>query len=392
MQRKTYAAIKGEILTENVKEIINKYPDYKYYFGVVKNNAYHHGIKSVLDLIKGGINYLAVSSLEEALAVRKYTIDIPILCLEPISLEYVMDAINNNITLTIESLDYVNKIIEMDLYDKLKVHLAIDSGMKRLGFYKKEELNEAYKKLKDNDHIEVEGIFSHFATSGVMDPYFDKQVKNFLEITSDIPLKDIPIVHFGRSLTLVNHPKLSFCNGIRLGIIMYGFSQSRKDGKSIKSKIRKIKRKILQKKYKCSQTILENDLNLKTAMELYTEVISCRPVYKDDVVGYNTYKIKEDGYILTLPIGYADGVTKKFGFVYIDGNYLKIVSDCMDMLLIYSPKKVEVGKKVEIFGKHVPISSVCKILGINSYHLFNQISNRVVRVHIHDNEKEEITY
>ena len=303
-----------------------------------------------------------------------------------------MDAINNNITLTIESLDYVNKIIEMDLYDKLKVHLAIDSGMKRLGFYKKEELNEAYKKLKDNDHIEVEGIFSHFATSGVMDPYFDKQVKNFLEITSDIPLKDIPIVHFGRSLTLVNHPKLSFCNGIRLGIIMYGFSQSRKDGKSIKSKIRKIKRKILQKKYKCSQTILENDLNLKTAMELYTEVISCRPVYKDDVVGYNTYKIKEDGYILTLPIGYADGVTKKFGFVYIDGNYLKIVSDCMDMLLIYSPKKVEVGKKVEIFGKHVPVSSVCKILGINSYHLFNQISNRVVRVHIHDNEKEEITY
>ena len=152
MQRKTYAAIKGEILTENVKEIINKYPDYKYYFGVVKNNAYHHGIKSVLDLIKGGINYLAVSSLEEALAVRKYTIDIPILCLEPISLEYVMDAINNNITLTIESLEYVNKIIEMDLYDKLKVHLAIDSGMKRLGFYKKEDLNEAYKKLKEICH------------------------------------------------------------------------------------------------------------------------------------------------------------------------------------------------------------------------------------------------
>lgn len=392
MQRKTYARINGNILTENVKEIIKQYPDYQYYFGVVKNNAYHHGIKSALDLIKGGINYLAVSSLEEALAIRKYSIDTPILCLEPITIDFILDAINNNITITIESLDYVNKLLEIDLYDKLKVHLAIDSGMKRLGFYKKEELNKAYKLLKENKNILIEGIFSHFATSGVMDPYFDRQVNSFLEITSDIPLKEIPIVHFGRSLTLVNHPKLSFCNGIRLGIIMYGFSQSRKEGNSIKSKIRKLKRKWLQKKYKCSETTLENNLKLKTSMELYTEVMSVRPVHKNEVVGYNTYKVREDGYILTLPIGYADGVNRNFGNVYVDGNYLKIVSDCMDMLLVYSPKSIKIGTKVEIFGPNLPIHKVCQKLGINAYHLFNQISNRVVRIHEHDNEQDEITY
>lgn len=392
MQRKTYATINGDILTENVKEIIKKYPDYKYYFGVVKNNAYHHGTKSVLDLIKGGVNYLAVSSLEEAIKVRKYATEIPILCLEPIHLDYIMDAINNNVTLTVESLEYAQKLIKMDLYDTLKIHLAIDSGMHRLGFFDSEELKEAYDLLKENPHILIEGVFSHFATSGVMDPYFDKQVKTFLEITKSIPLKEIPIVHMGRSLTLVNHPKLSFCNGIRLGIILYGFSQSRKDGKSLQSKLRKLKRTWLQKKYKCSKTILENDLSLKTAMELYTETISIRPVHKGDVVGYNTFKIEEEGYILTLPIGYADGVNKSFKYVYINGEYLKIVGDCMDMLLVFSPKKISIGTKVEIFGTHIPISSVCKVLGINAYHLFNQISNRVVRVHIHENEEEEITY
>ena len=71
MYRKTYARIDGGILENNVKEIIKKYDKYKYYIGVVKNNAYHHGIKVINNLIQGGVNYLAVSSLEEALSVRK---------------------------------------------------------------------------------------------------------------------------------------------------------------------------------------------------------------------------------------------------------------------------------------------------------------------------------
>ena len=392
MQRKTYAVIDGNILTNNIQEIKKKYPDYTYYFGVVKNNAYHHGMKCVVDLIKGGINYLAVSSLEEALAARKYAGETPILCLEPISLELVMDAINANITLTVESLEYTKELLKLDLYDTLKIHLAVDSGMRRLGFYDAKKLEEAYQLLKESSKIEIEGIYSHFATSGVMDPYFDRQVNCFLKLTENISLDDIPIVHLGRSLTLVNHEKLSFCNGIRLGIVMYGFSQSRKDGKSLQGKMRVLKRKWLQRKYKCSKTILENDLQVSPAMSLYTEVISVRPVHKGDVVGYTTYKVDSDGYILTLPIGYADGVDRRFKYVYVNEGYAKIVSDCMDMLLVFTENKVQIGEKVEIFGKHIPISNVTRIIGTNAYHLFNQISNRVLRIHIKDEEKEEIYY
>ena len=117
MQRKTYALIDGDQICKNVKNIINNYPDYRYYFGVVKNNGYHHGIKTVIDMERGGINYFAVSSLEEALETRKYTKK-PILCLEVIPIEFIDDVINNDITITIDSLNYVKKLINSDIYDK----------------------------------------------------------------------------------------------------------------------------------------------------------------------------------------------------------------------------------------------------------------------------------
>lgn len=391
MQRKTYAIIDGEKLKKNVEEIRKTYNNYEYYIGVVKNNAYHHGIKCVLDLQKGGINYFAVSSLEEAIQVRKY-VETPVLCLEIIDLEYIDDVINNNITITIDSLDYLKKLEKKDLYSELKIHLKIDSGMHRLGFDNKEELNKAISKIEKNNHMILEGIYSHFATSGVMDPYFDSQIEKFLEITSDVDLKKIPIVHFGRSLTLVNHPKLEFCNGIRLGIVLYGFSQSMQDKKGIKGTIRKLKRKLKQKKYHCSETTLENNLKVNPAFSLYSTVMSKRKVEKNDVIGYNTYVVKKSGYILTIPIGYADGVTKEFGFVSIKKEKYKIISDCMDMILVFSEKDIPIGETVELIGENIPLKEVTRRTNKNAYHLLNDIQNRVVRVHKNKEEKEEIYY
>ena len=146
MQRKTYAVIDGNVIKENIKEIKKHYPDYKYYIGVVKNNAYHHGIKCVTSMIEGGINYFAVSSLEEAISLRNYT-DFPILILEPIAIDLVLDAINFNLTITIDSLDYAKKLVDVDLFAKLKVHLAVDSGMNRLGIKDAKELKETYSLL-----------------------------------------------------------------------------------------------------------------------------------------------------------------------------------------------------------------------------------------------------
>ena len=391
MQRKTYAVIDGNVIKENIKEIKRHYPDYKYYIGVVKNNAYHHGIKCVTSMIEGGINYFAVSSLEEAISLRNYT-DFPILILEPIAIDLVLDAINLNLTITVDSLDYAKKLVDVDLFAKLKVHLAVDSGMNRLGIKDAKELKETYSLLLANDKINLEGLYTHFATSGIMDPYYDKQLKTFKSITSGISLKDIPIVHLGRSLTLVTREKLDFVNGIRLGIIMYGLSLSSNLGGGLKGKLRELKRTLIRKKYKCSACHFTNNLKLKTAFSLYSSVMAVRRVYKGDNVGYNTYKIKNDGYIITIPIGYADGVTKDFKYVSYKGKKLPIVSDSSDMLMVFSEDYISVDEKIEIFGANISVLEAARNLHVNTYHLFNQIQNRVLRIHKNGDELEEIFY
>lgn len=392
MYRKTYARIDGGVLEKNVKEIVNKY-NYQYYIGVVKNNAYHHGIKVVNNLIRGGVNYLAVSSLEEALDIRKYNFEIPILILEPIDLEFIDDAINGKVTLTIDNLEYLKNLNKLELSYAINVHLKVDSGMNRLGFKTQKELHEAVKLLEKNDKLILEGIYTHFATTGVNDYYYDKQLSNFKEITKEVDLKKIPIVHVDRSLTMVTHEKLDFVNGVRLGIVMYGFHGSRTLGKGLKGTLRNLKRKLYLKRYHVSPTILANDLRLKTAFSLYSEVVSVRKVSKGEFVGYNaTYKVKEDAYVATIPVGYADGVTKEFESVVIRKKKYPIVADSMDMLMVLVDSNVKVRDKVEIFGDTITIPEVVSKLGINAYHLFNQISNRVPRIHVEETDEMEIKY
>lgn len=393
MYRKTYAEINHQNLTHNIKEIKQHYPDYKYYIGVVKNNAYHHGIKCVNALKKGGINYFAVSSLEEALDLRKYNLDTPVLILEPIELESIYDCINNNITITVESLDSMKSLNEMKLPYETKIHLKLDTGMNRLGFKNREELEKAYEMIKENNKIFLEGIYSHFATSGVNDTFWDSQLKTFQDLTKNIDLKSIPIVHLGRSLTLVNHDRIPFCNGIRLGIIMYGFAQSRKPDISLKGKLRALKLNHFKKRNNISKTNLENQLNLKTAFTLYSEVVSIRQVTKDEIVGYNAlYKVKNDAFIATIPIGYADGIEKNFLHVVINQQKYPIIADSMDMIMVLVDNKIQKGMLVEIFGKDIAISEVTRKIGKNAYHLFNQIQNRVPRIHMTEDEKEETYY
>ena len=111
------------------------------------------------------------------------------------------------------------------------------------------------------------------------------------------------------------------------------------------------------------------------------------------MVGYNAnYQVKKDGYIITVPIGYADGVDKTFQFVSINEKKYPIVADSMDMLMILTDTKMEIGTKVEIFGNTIPISEVTTRLNTNAYHLFNQIQNRVPRVHKNHEDLEETNY
>ena len=175
MFRQTYLEVNCNTLKNNIIEIKNKYPNYNYYFGVVKGNAYGHGSFIVNSLIEGGINYLAVSSLEEALKIRIYNKEIPILILEPINPTGLETCIENNITITICNIEYFNNLLNTKLSNTLKFHIKLDTGMSRLGLQEKEQLNYIISNYTKNNHLFLEGLFTHFATSGLLDKHWDNQ-------------------------------------------------------------------------------------------------------------------------------------------------------------------------------------------------------------------------
>lgn len=385
MYRNTYLEIDENILKQNVKEIRKKYNKYKYYFGIVKANCYGHGVYCVKALKEGGINYFGTSSLEEAIDVRDYDKETPILCLEPIPSKHIDVILENNVTVTISSVNLALEYSKLKLKKKLNVHIKLDTGMSRLGIKDRQDLKKVIEALEANENIFIEGVYTHFATNGIYDFYYDKQVNKFKELLSYLDTNKIPIIHCGGSLMLVNHEKLDFVNGIRLGIVMYGINLSMKKRIGFKAYLSEIKRNHFLKKYNVSESIRYNDLKVKTAMKLCSEIIEIKKLKKGDVVGYGaTFKAEHDMLIGIVPIGYADGITNNMKYVSISKKQYPMVGTiCMDMCFIAISDKVKLHDKVEFFGENIRIEEVLKRTGSNAYHLFTDITNRVPRVY-HD--------
>lgn len=392
MYRKTYVEVNIDNLKNNVKNIVNYYNNYDYYFGVVKGNCYGHGTTNVInELIESGVNYLAVSSLEEAMEARQINKKIPILSLEPIRVEYIDICIKNNITITVHDYNYAKELIDKKIDKKLKIHLKVDSGMNRLGFKDKKELTEIYTELKDKENIEIEGIFTHFATLGINDKEWDNQLEKFKEITSEINLKEIPIVHLSKSAAFINHPKIDFTNGIRLGIAMYGYDLTPKySNKGLKNKLRALKRKINKNKNNISQTITELPIELKSAFKMYSEVIQIKNIKKGEFVGYGaSYRAKEDETIAIIPVGYDDGIFRnsRGRCVSINNKRYSMIGDvCMGMISVRVDNTVKMYDKVAIIGDAVPINEVAKHNRTSIYETMCNIGKQIPRVYVKDGE------
>lgn len=364
--RNTFALINKTNLENNIKEIIKNY-DYKYYFGVIKANCYGHGINLVKVMDKAGINYFCTATLEETIEARRYT-DKPILCFGFIHMDEMDLVIKNNITITIGSYDYFKEIIKVN--PKVKVHIKINTGMNRFGIKDKDELFDVVNKLKKSN-MELEGIYTHFATTGVSDGYYDKQVKNFEKITSLINLSDIKIVHLFNSVSTVRHNKLPYANGIRFGLLMYGFSYKMNVGR-----LTKLHRLVSYRNI--SPTMFTNNLNLKKVLSLYSEVVNINKITKNEFVGYDAkYIAKENELIAVVSIGHGDGITSCYKKVQINGKLFPIVAICMDYIMVKVDDSVKLYDKVWLICDELVIGK--DIRGDSIHHLLDSISYRVPR-------------
>jgi alanine racemase len=348
--RNTYLEVDLGKIKNNVKKIINNYPTYKYYFGVVKANCYgldNESLAVTKTIIDAGCNYLAVATLEEAIAIRKKFKSIPILVLGHINKEHIKEAIEYNITITIHSEDCLEEILAQNLHE-LKAHIKINTGMNRLG------INKNLKGLYDkciNNNIDVEGIFTHIYNASKETDY-NKQIEFFENLLKEIDISKVPIIHISASEALTNYKKPVETNGCRLGIIMYGFSEK---------------------------------IELDSPVKLISEVVQIHNLEKGEVVGYNgIFKAEEDTKIGVIPVGYADGIIRKNTgrYVYINNNKYKIVGNvCMDILFVEIDEKVHLYDEVEILKDNKHIEETAKHLETIPYEILCEIGGRVPRIY-----------
>lgn len=396
MYRKTYVEINLDNIANNTKEIINKYNNYDYYIGVVKGNAYGHGMYIVNTLIQNGINYLAVSSLEEAKDIRKYNKKIPILCLEPINLDIVKEAIKLNVTLTVSSYEYLMHLNEL-VSSKVKIHIKVDSGMNRLGFKNKFELKSACDLIHKNKFLMLEGIYSHFATTGVCDKEWDNQVIKFKEITSLIDLNKIKIVHLFSSISLLAHKKIDMCNGVRIGTLLYGYNISPKETYDLKGRLRTIRNNYLVKKHNVSPTLKNVQLNLKSAIKMYTEIVEIKDIHYGEKIGYGS-KITayKDLKLAICPIGYADGIARENNNCYVVINnkkYQAIGEIDMCMMSIVVDDNVDINDRVTILGDGISLGVISRFKKVSIHEMLTNIGQQLPRLYIKNDKVEcEVDY
>ncbi|KKI92206.1 alanine racemase [Bacillus sp. SA1-12] len=372
--RDTWVEVDLDAIVHNVKSMKHHIGENVEIIAVVKANGYGHGAVQVAKAaLEAGASILAVALLDEALALRKSGLDVPILVLGATRAENVALAIENNITLTVFSVDWLEEAKQYAGMDVVHLHVKLDTGMSRLGVTNADDLASLFKAVQDSSQFVITGIYTHFATADELDlSYFHFQYEKFQELIEGIA-RDKILVHCGNSATGLRFPTKLY-NAVRLGISMYGLSPS------------------LEIKDELPYTLQE-------AFSLHTKLVHVKKIRKGTKVSYGaTYEAEEDEWIGTLPIGYADGWIRslKNSDVIVDGKRTALVGRiCMDQCMVKLPYELPVGTKVTLIGKqnheYIPVDEVAKRLDTINYEVTCTVTSRVPRMFLKNRSIIEVS-
>ncbi|SDN81781.1 alanine racemase [Bacillus sp. OK048] len=363
--RDTWAEVDLDCINANVSSVKKLLPPQVEIIAVVKANGYGHGdLKVAESALKAGATYLAVAFMDEAIALRNKGIQAPILVLGATRPEDVKLATNYDITITVFQLDWIKAAQSYLPIDQvLSVHIKLDTGMGRIGIRTKEELSAIVQSISEDNRIEIEGIFTHFATADEVDlTYFEKQIEVFHDLLS--VLKERPkYVHCSNSAAALRFSKANF-NAVRLGIVMYGLTPS-------------------------LEIVDELPIPLKEAFSLCSRLVHVKKLKKGDKVSYGaTYEAEGEEWIGTIPIGYADGWIRRLQGqeVLVEGKRVPIVGRiCMDQCMVKLPHFVPVGTTVTLIGKQnnefISVNEIAGKLETINYEVPCIISTRVPRLY-----------
>ena len=344
--------------------------------GVVKANAYGHGIREISQkLISLGADFLGVANYDEAIKLRTTIPDASILVfgtlihskLKPAA--YVSKLLKYNLIATVASLDTAKFLdyYSKKLNRKFKVHIKIDTGLKRIGF----DVKRAFKNIEQifgYKNLNIEGIFTHFATSESADKTFAKyQLSKFKELLHLLKKAgmEFPIVHAANSGAILDL-KDSYFDMVRPGLLLYGYYPSED---------------------------VKNKIELMPIMNLKSKVTFIKRVEANTSISYGrNYYTDKKTFIGSVPVGYGDGYWRalsKSGKVYINNKIYPISGTVtMDWLMVNLGEKstVKIGDDVLLIGREngndLGADKISVIINSIPYEVCCAIADRVQRVYV----------
>ncbi|WP_125153997.1 alanine racemase [Clostridium rectalis] len=373
--RPVWAEINLDNLAYNMQQI-RKLSRSKDIIAVVKADAYGHGALDIVPtLLENGATRLAVAVINEAVELRRGGITCPIMILGFTPESLIDNLIRYDIEQTVFNYDLAKKISDMavEKHKRAKIHIALDTGMGRIGFASdKRGIDEVYK-ISKLPNIVIEGLFSHFSTADESDKdYTIKQFDKFNWFYNELQKKDVKvnIRHIANSAAIIDLPE-THLDAVRPGIILYGYYPSKE--------------------------VCKDNLDLKPVMTLKTNIVHIKKLQKDNYISYGRkFRTDKESLIATLPVGYADGYIRALfnkAKVIVNGRFAPVVGKvCMDQCMIDITEigETNIGDEVIIMGEYNNIkmtaNEIADILGTINYEILCMISKRVPRVYINKQE------
>ena len=329
---------------------------------VVKADGYGHGAVEVSKtLAEAGTDMLGVATVEEAMELRDYGIDVPIMLLGGIRPDEAVLTVQNNMVPCLFSTAVARALDKAASANGTKAHyhLKIDTGMTRLGV-RPEELTEFLKELSGLSNIHMEGVLTHLASAFTDSrDYTERQLADFLKLADTVRASghEPKYVHSANSASIKRYPH-SHMDLVRPGIMLYVPGE-------------------------------DDALDLRPVMKLKSRIIQLRKVPKGTPVSYGgTYVTTRPSAIATLPIGYADGYLRKLSnraLVSLHGKTAPVVGAvCMDLTMIdvTDIPDAQVGDDVTLFGDAlVSVGQVASWADTISYEILSITGKRVQRIY-----------
>lgn len=367
--KRTWSEIDLDALLHNYHTLRARVGQGVKFLGVVKADAYGHGaIMVARTLEEAGADYLAVSSIDEAMELRLNGIKMPVLILGHTPMEQVERLIEYDIT---QAVSCKAKAVEYSaeatrLGKTLKVHIKVDTGMSRIGYLCEGDFFDngilGISEAVNMPGLDAEGIFTHFAVSDEpgekCKEYTEHQFELFTNVINAVEAatgRKFRIRHCANTGAVARYPE-TWLDMVRPGLLLYGYGD------------------------------FAEELGLKPVMTLKTNISTVKTYPAGTAISYGGIFVTErTTRVGVIPIGYADGffrsLSNKCTLMTSAGPARQLGRICMDMCMIEitDMKGVGVGSEIEIFGPHNPIEKMAEIAGTIPYELTCAVSKRVPR-------------